>query len=151
MEREDGSNRRSRLDTRCISKAMLLPRVLFRDHTESKGEEISYLKKLHGYVLDNASRTRTASRLFNLSGLSWRYLSTTLTASPKVIAECLQTFLEVLITPSTTPRQYPASKPCVAFLQDGASSFPSNLSVVSSFTANAVNENKTTKAIKHMR
>ena len=77
----------SRLDTRCISKAMLLPRVLFRDHTESKGEEISYLKKLHGYVLDNASRTRTASRLFNLSGLSWRYLSTTLTASPKVIAE----------------------------------------------------------------
>src|SRR5438045_1774254 len=79
------------------------------------------------------------------------YLSTTITASPSVISERMQTFLEVLITPSTIPRQYPASKPCVDFLQYPASSFPSNLSGVSSFTTpKAANENNITKAIKDM-
>src|ERR1700731_3678775 len=78
------------------------------------------------------------------------YLSTTVTASPNVIAEGLQIFLEVLITPSTTPRQYPASKPCVESLQYPASSFPSNLSGASSFTPKAANENNITKAIEHM-
>src|ERR1700737_3616927 len=78
------------------------------------------------------------------------YLSTTVTASPNVMAEGLQIFLEGLITPSTTPRQYPASKPCVESLQYPASSFPSNLSGASSFTPKAANENNITKAIEHI-
>src|ERR1019366_5532075 len=35
------------------------------------------------------------------------------------------------LTPSTTPKQYPASKPCTSALQDTASSFPSSLSGLS--------------------
>src|ERR1035441_8719972 len=35
------------------------------------------------------------------------------------------------LTPSTTPKQYPASKPCTSALQDMASSFPSSLSGLS--------------------
>src|ERR1019366_1193270 len=86
-------------------------------------------KPPQGYALDSALRARTTSRSFSLSGWFERYFSTASAASPNVITERsrLQTLMEAM-TPSTTPRQYPASKPCTSPLQDRVSSSPSSLS-----------------------